>query len=343
MCSCVVADDPPVTALSDIMAIQVAHHEEATGSPTTDDNHGADHETGVGASVSDESKDHFALEQWKDPEVREILEYTERGKLPENVHRARRLVSEGSVFVTVDGVLYYIDPRRGNRRRVVVPKQLRRQILEETHSSRFAGHFSGRRLYVTLVLHWWWRGMSQDAADFVRSCPECAVATGARRRNRPPLQPIPVSRPFQILGIDVMDLPPTERGNRHVVVVQDLFTKWPIAFAVPDQKTKTITRLLAGEVVPCFGVPEALLSDRGDNLLSHLMTNLCEMLGVQKLNTTAYHPQCDEAVKRFNQTLKTALRKHTGPAHVESTGPHTCQEPSSHQQEPLPPNLHCHQ
>ena len=103
-----------------------------------------------------------------------------------------------------------------------------------------------------------------------------------------------------------MDLPPTEQGNRHVVVVQDLFTKWPFAFAVPDQKTGRIARLLAEEVILCFGVPEALLSDR----LSHLMIDLCKMLGIDKLNTTAYHPQYDGAVERFNQTLKTALRKH---------------------------------
>lgn len=41
------------------------------------------------------------------------------------------------------------------------------------------------------------------------------------------IAPIPVSRPFQILGIDIMDLPLTDQGNKHdiVVVIQDLFTK----------------------------------------------------------------------------------------------------------------------
>ena len=115
---------------------------------------------------------------------------------------------------------------------------------------------------------------------------------------------------FQILAIDVMDLPPTERGNKHVVVIQDLFTKWPFVFAVPDQKTDRIARLIAEEVVPCFGVPECLLSDRGTNLVSKLMMDLCKILGITKLSTTAYHPQCDGAVERFNRTLKSILRKH---------------------------------
>ena len=245
--------------------------------------------------------DDFAVEQRKDPEILEIIEHAENGTVPEDAFRARRLVSEGSVFVIVGGIAYYVDPKRENRRRAIVPQQLRKRILANTHSSRFAGHFSGRRLYDSLLLHWWWRGMFQDATAFARSCPECAVATGAGRRIKPPLQPIPVSRPFQILGIDIMDLPLTDRGNSHVVVVQDLFTKWPFAFPVPDQKTERIARLLVEEVIPCFGVPEVLLSDRGTNLLSHLMLDMCKMMGIDKINTTAYHPQCDGAVERFRK------------------------------------------
>lgn len=63
------------------------------------------------------------------------------------------------------------------------------------------------------------------------------------------------------------------------------------------------------EIVPFFGVPEGLLSDRGTNLLSHLMMDICKLLGVNKLNTTAYHPECDGMVERFNRTLKSMLRK----------------------------------
>ena len=61
-----------------------------------------------------------------------------------------------------------------------------------------------------------------------------------------------------------------------------------------------IARLLVEEVIPPFGVPESLLSDRSTKML-------CKMLGIEKLNNTAYHPQCDGAVEKFNRTLKTAL------------------------------------
>lgn len=107
-----------------------------------------------------------------------------------------------------------------------------------------------------------------------------------------------------------MDLPKTDKGNKHVLVFQDFLTKWPMVFPIPDQKTDRIVKLLVEEIVPLFGVPEALLSDRGTNLLSHLMKDVCSLLGIEKLNTTAYHPQCDSLTERFNCTLKTMLRKH---------------------------------
>lgn len=81
-------------------------------------------------------------------------------------------------------------------------------------------------------------------------------------------------------------------------------------FPVSDQKTATLVQLLTKEVIPLFGVLEALLSDHGTNLLSHLMHDVCAILGIQKLNTTAYHPACNGMVERFNCTLKTTLRKH---------------------------------
>jgi hypothetical protein len=58
---------------------------------------------------------------------------------------------------------------------------------------------------------------------------------------------------------------------------------------VPDQKAHRIAWLVAKEIVPMFGVPENLLSDRGGNLLANIMKDTCELLGIRKLNTTAYH------------------------------------------------------
>ena len=75
-----------------------------------------------------------------------------------------------------------------------------------------------------------------------------------RPSSPPPTTPIPVSRPFQIVGVDIMELPRTDSGNRYVLVFQDFLTKWPFAFPMTDQMSSRIAELLVKEVVPLFGV-----------------------------------------------------------------------------------------
>ena len=76
------------------------------------------------------------------------------------------------------------------------------------------------------------------------------------------------------------------------------------------------------EIMTIFGVPEALLSDRGTNFLSSLGLDLCKLLGIEKLNTTAYHPQCNGMVEYFNRTSR-ECRESMLPSLV-SSGTGTC-------------------
>ena len=256
------------------------------------------------------SKYDLVDEQSKDPDVKRMLDYLRTNVLPEDQKEARCIVAQGPSFCILNGVLYFIDRRRGNTKRVVVPQSLRSLIMTENHSGPCAGHFAGNKLYNMLVRHWYWRGMYEDVMKHCHNCPQCVFVSGSGRHVKSPLHPIPVNRPFQVLGVDIMDLPVTESGNKHVVVFQDYFSEWPLVYAVRDQKAIRLVELLTKEVIPLFGVPEALLSDRGTNLLSHLMSDVCARLGIMKLNTTAYHPECDGMDERFNQTLKAMLRKH---------------------------------
>ena len=112
--------------------------------------------------------------------------------------------------------------------------------------------------------------MFRDAQTHCRSCLTCATYTGAGKRLKPPLMPIPVGGPFHRVGVDIMELPLTVHGNKYVVVFMDYLTKWVEAFAVSDQTSETIATLLVNEIICRHGVPEVLLSDRGTNLLSSL-------------------------------------------------------------------------
>ena len=110
---------------------------------------------------------------------------------------------------------------------------------------------------------------------YCKDCPQYAIVSDTGRKSNPPLKPIPFEKVFQIVGVDIMELPKMSIGNQYVVVFQDFLSKWPFVFAAKDQKATTLAKLLVEEVIPIIGVPEALLSDRGTNLLSHLMKDVC--------------------------------------------------------------------
>ena len=106
------------------------------------------------------------------------------------------------------------------------------------------------------------------------------------------------------MGADLMELPRIQKGNKYVLVQQDHL---PLAYPLPDQKTQTIAHISVDEV-SYFSGYQKLCSLTGE--LKHLMKDQCGLLEITKLNTTAYHLECDGMVERFDRTLKVMLGKH---------------------------------
>ena len=118
----------------------------------------------------------------------------------------------------------------------LAPAKLQRMpgLITEYHSSIMSGHFLGVRLYNLLCKCWYWEGMYTDCLNHVKSSPQYAVAKRTGRRILPSLKPITVSRVFQIVGMDIMELPKTQRGSRYVVVFQNFLSKWLMVFPVAN-------------------------------------------------------------------------------------------------------------
>ena len=123
------------------------------------------------------------------------------------------------------------------------------------------------------------------------------VVVASGQVHQPLLKPIHVQQAFQIMRVDVMELPRTKQENRYSVIFQDFITQWPFVFPMPDQKATNIVRLIVEEVIPITGTSGCLLSLPSDDRC------LCS----SEDNITSYHPDCDSVVKRFIRTLKTAL------------------------------------
>ena len=162
----------------------------------------------------------------------------------------------------------------------------RRRLFQLMHAGKFGAHLSDCKVHSQLLRHYWWEGMRKDITNWTRACLVCTTRS-AGRAVRPPLSPIPVSGPFDRVGVDVIQFPCTRRGNKYAVVFMDYLTKWPEVFPVADQSAATIAKLLVEVVVSRHGVLTEVLSDRGQAFLSGLMKEVEVLLGFHKVNTTA--------------------------------------------------------
>ena len=193
---------------------------------------------------------------------------------------------------------------------VLVPAAAAQKVLEQCHLS---GHFGERRMVAQLRRHFYWVGMHRDVRVFVRSCDTCRQRRGIGERKRAPLQNYVVGVPFERVAIDVMGpLPRSAAGNKFIVVVVDYFTKWPEAFAVPDQKAETVAEGFVRHVVSRFGVPREIHTDQGTNFESNVFEEVLRILGITRTRTTPMHPQGNGLVERFNRTLWQLLAKLVG-------------------------------
>ena len=104
--------------------------------------------------------------------------------------------------------------------------------------------------------------------------------------QRPLLCPIVATAPLDLLHVDFTSIETTMELNQspriaNILVFQDHFTKYVLAYVTPDQTAKTITKFLYGDYISLFGAPARVLSDRGTSFTSSIIEELCKILGIQ--------------------------------------------------------------
>ena len=80
---------------------------------------------------------------------------------------------------------------------------------------------------------------------------------------------------------------------------------------IPCNKTidsEGVTTLYLKHILPHYGIPKKIISDRDPRFTSRFAQELCKILDVQQNISTAYHPQTDGASERTNQSLEQYLR-----------------------------------
>jgi hypothetical protein len=242
-----------------------------------------------------------------------LIEYLDDLRLPETFTppQIRSFRSKARHYFTRNGLLYKKNRRNEQRpQRVVKPSEVA-TILYNFHEDPLAGHFGFNETFRAISERYFWPDMGNDIKAHIQSCDTC------QRRKRPirtePLHPLKVGQPFDRLGMDIVGpLPLTKNGNQYIVVATEYLTKWPEARALPDAKATSVVSFFYEDIICRHGCPRELLTDQGTHFVNALLDALCNRLGVKHRLSTAYHPQTNGLVERFNRTLCEMLAKYSG-------------------------------
>ncbi len=245
------------------------------------------------------TRDIIIREQAKDAAVARIraMMQSEDGNV--NVKRDK--------YCDADGILG-LAAKEGKRKRFYVPKTMRTAVLFHHHGSTMTTHMGKHKMMKLITAGYYWPKMDKDVARWCKSCLSCK-----RRKTPRPIrvgEHMPITRelPFQLLGMDlVVDLPETINGNRHLLTMVDVFTRWPIAIPIPNRRSRTIAEAIYKHLISNHGCPKAILTDQGKEFVSKGMKKLCDALSIAKIETTGYQPQCNGHVERFHQWLNRML------------------------------------
>ena len=115
--------------------------------------------------------------------------------------------------------------------------------------------------------------------------------------------------PWDVLAIDyVGPLPLTPRGNRHILVLTDLFTKYVEVIPVRDLTAEECARQILNNFIARWGCPSSIHSDQWRTFESEVFRQLTRKLEIHKTRTSARNPKCNGQCERFNRTLLGMIR-----------------------------------
>jgi hypothetical protein len=197
--------------------------------------------------------------------------------------------------------------------RIVVPKndEIRQQILNEAHLSRYSIHPRSTKMYHDLKQHYWWTKMKIEIARYVARCDTCRRVKAIHMKAAGPLQSLPIPAwKWEDISMDfIVGLPRTAKGYDSIWVIIDRLTK--IAHFLPVKVKYPViayAKLYIARILSLHGVPKTIVSDRGPQFVSKFWEELHKSLGTKLLHSSAYHPQTSGQTERVNQILEDMLR-----------------------------------
>ena len=266
------------------------------------------------------STEKLKIEQRKDSNFRDIINFLECGELPDDVKSRRNILSLQPFYFMRDGILYHINKKYKRHCKdtemtiqLAVPRKLVPMILKETHDALLSGHLGINRTIQRTQRLFFWPSLGSDVAEWVQSCELCSQRKRPQKPTKSPISHMPIaSQPFERVSTDILG--PISTGgkskNQYVLVFICYLTKYVELVPLNDIKASTVATAFLNNIVCRHGTPMFLHSDRGVNYLSHIVKETCRLLDIKKTQTTSYRPQCNGQSERMMSTIKDMLSKY---------------------------------
>lgn len=190
--------------------------------------------------------------------------------------------------------------------RWVVPKGVRWQVVKLNHDD--IGHFSVDKTLEKVKSSYWFPKMRVFVKKYVASCLECAYSKSSGGKKPGYLHPInKIDIPFDTIHIDhVGPFVRSGRGNMHILVIIDAFTRYVYLKPVRNTKSSISIRALK-EYFGIFGVPRRLVSDRGTSFTSSSFKKFMSDKGIKHILNAVATPRANGQVERYNKVIVDAL------------------------------------
>lgn len=191
-------------------------------------------------------------------------------------------------------------------------KDDRRVILNDFHLLPSSGHAGMRRMSNNIKKYYYWPGIDKDVRDFVKRCDVCQ----RQKHSTPIKEPMNITTTansaFEKIFLDLVGPLETDNENfSYILTLQCELSKYVEAYPLVSKKTDEVARSLVNNFILRYGVPKEIATDRGKEFISSTFQEMCKLLQIKQLHSTAYHHQSIGALEVSHKHLNSFLRIHT--------------------------------
>ena len=179
-----------------------------------------------------------------------------------------------------------------------------RRLAQELHT---VTHLGGQALWKLFSDHYSHKAGRRICIEVAQSCPQCQRGSDYGHRQKT-TGTIESKGPWDTLSVDIVGPLPADRRHEFIIVFVDCFSRFTILVPASNHTADTVSDALLHHVVPYFGTPRRLLSDRGREFVGDVWGKLTSSLGIQRVLTSPYHPEGNSINERSHRTMNNMLR-----------------------------------